>query len=57
MRSSRAGHLLGVGDLAEGQRGHCLSAETSTGSINPVDELRQETKLVEQSLPVDSSGG
>jgi aspartate aminotransferase-like enzyme len=34
-----------------------LSAETSTGSINPVDELRQETKLAEQSLPVDSSGG
>jgi hypothetical protein len=56
-RGSRAGHLLGVGDLAEGQRGHCLSAETSTGSINPVDELRQETKLAEQSLPVDSSGG
>lgn len=27
-----------------------MPADTSIGSINPVDELRQETKLVEQSL-------
>jgi hypothetical protein len=34
-----------------------LPPGTCTGSINPVDELRQETKSVEQSLPVDTSGG